>query len=101
VAFNWLAHDDHLLGGFFSGMSALGYLVWLTHTENQRRDRLRATGDLPPTTPAYEVLGHWLRHPWLTQRAKALAKTNPDLGLYGSLAAAREQIRHAHRPDRR
>src|SRR5690348_11088716 len=44
VAFNWLAHADHLLGGFFAGMSALGYLVWLMHTENQRRDRLRATG---------------------------------------------------------
>ncbi|GAA4728502.1 hypothetical protein [Phytohabitans rumicis] len=97
VAFNWLAHDDHLLGGFFAGMSALGYLVWLTHTENQRRDRLRATGDLPPTTPAYEVVGHWLRHPWLTNRAKSLAKANPDLGLYGSIAAAQDEIRRNRR----
>ncbi|MCW6009660.1 hypothetical protein K1W54_34730 [Micromonospora sp. CPCC 205371] len=92
VAFNWLAHSDHLLGGFFAGMSALGYLVWLTHTENQRRDRLRATGDLPPTTPAYEVGGHWLRHPFLTRRAKSLAKEDPTLGLYGSLAAARAEV---------
>lgn len=92
VAFNWLAHDNHLLGGFFAGMSALGYLVWLTHTENQRRDRLRAKGDLPPTTPAYEIVGHWLRHPWLTQRARSLAKADPGLGLYGSLAAARAQV---------
>ncbi|WP_327007613.1 hypothetical protein OHA72_10275 [Dactylosporangium sp. NBC_01737] len=77
VAFNWLAHQDHLLGGFFAGMSALGYLVWLTHAENSRRDRLRALGDLPPTTPAYELLGHWLRHPWLTRRARSLAKAKP------------------------
>jgi hypothetical protein len=97
VAFNWLAHDDHLLGGFFAGMSALGYLVWLTHTENQRRDRLRATGDLPPTTPAYEVFGHWLRHPLLTLRAKSLAKADPGLGLYTSIAAARAETRRDRR----
>jgi hypothetical protein len=97
VAFNWLAHADHLLGGFFAGMSALGYLVWLTHTENQRRDRLRATGDLPPTTPAYEVVGHWLLHPWLTRRARSLAKANPALGLFESLDAASAQIRRGRR----
>ncbi|BCB82471.1 hypothetical protein GCM10022251_70080 [Phytohabitans flavus] len=97
VAFNWLAHEDHLLGGFFAGMSALGYLVWLTHTENQRRDRLRATGDLPPTTPAYEVFGHWVRHPLLTLRAKSLAKADPELGLYSSMAAARTETRRERR----
>ncbi|HKT01315.1 MAG TPA: hypothetical protein VJT31_17455 [Rugosimonospora sp.] len=93
VAFNWLAHANHLMGGFFAGMSALGYLVWLMHTENQRRDRLRAKGDLPPTTPAYEVVGHWLMHPWLTRRARTLAKANPELGLYESLHEARAQVR--------
>jgi hypothetical protein len=92
VAFNWLAHGNHLLGGFYAGMSALGYLVWLMHTENQRRDRLRAFGDLPPTTPAYELWAHWLRHPLLTMRAKSLAKANPGLGLYGSLDAARAEV---------
>jgi hypothetical protein len=92
VAFNWLAHANHLLGAFFAGMSALGYLVWLMHTENQRRDRLRARGDLPPTPPAYELVGHWLHHPWLTLRAKNLAKADPRLGLYGSIAAARAAI---------
>jgi hypothetical protein len=97
VTFNWLAHADHLLGGFFAGMSALGYLVWLMHTENQRRDRLRVKGDLPPTTPAYEVLGHVLRHPWLTARARSLAKADPRLGLYDSLAAARAEIRRERR----
>jgi hypothetical protein len=97
VAFNWLAHANHLLGAFFAGMSALGYLVWLMHTENQRRDRLRVKGDLPPTTPAYEVVGHWLRHPWLTQRAKSLAKANARLDLYESLAAARAEVRRERR----
>ncbi|WP_432982844.1 hypothetical protein [Dactylosporangium sp. CA-233914] len=93
VTFNWMAHDNKLLAGFFAGMSALGYLVWLMHTENQRRDRLRATGDLPPTTPAYEVVGHWIRHPWITLRAKNLAKADARLGLYSSLAAARAEKR--------
>ncbi len=97
VAFNWLAHANHLLGAFFAGMSALGYLVWLMHTENQRRDRLRVKGDLPPTSPAYEMVGHWLRHPWLTQRAKGMAKADPRLGLYESLAAARAEVRRERR----
>jgi hypothetical protein len=97
VAFNWMAHSNKLLAGFFAGMSALGYLVWLMHTENQRRDRLRAKGDLPPTSPAYEVVGHWLRHPWLTLRAKNLAKADPRLGLYSSLAAAKAEKRKEQR----
>jgi hypothetical protein len=97
VAFNWLAHPDPLLGGFFAGMSLLGYLVWVTHAGNSRRDRLRALGQLPPTTPAYEIVGHWLRHPRLTHRAKALAKANPALGLYQSIAAARAEIRAQRR----
>ncbi len=97
VWFNAAAHDDHLVGGFFAGMSALGYLVWLTHSENTRRDRLRATGDLPPTTPAYELFGHWLRHPLLTQRARSLAKADPTLGLYASITAARERREREHR----
>jgi hypothetical protein len=97
VAFNWVAHANHLMGAFFAGMSALGYLVWLMHTENQRRDRLRAKGNLPPTSPAYEVFAHWLRHPWLTLRAKSLAKAHPGLGLYDSLAAARAEKRWERR----
>ncbi|MEU5789579.1 hypothetical protein ABZ754_17835 [Micromonospora purpureochromogenes] len=97
VAFNWLAHSNHLEGGFYAGMSLLGYLVWLMNTENQRRDRLRARQQLPPTTPAYEPVGHWLRHPWLTRRARSLAKADPGLGLYGSLDAARAQIRAERR----
>jgi hypothetical protein len=97
VAFNLATHSNRLLAAFFAGMSLLGYLVWLMHTENQRRDRLRATGNLPPTTPAYEVVGHWLRHPLVTLRAKALAKANPGLGLYASLDAARAETRRERR----
>ncbi|MFB6393549.1 hypothetical protein [Polymorphospora lycopeni] len=97
VAFNWAAHPDHLHGGFFSFMSALGYAVWVMHAGNQRRDRLRATGDLPPTPPAYEMLGHWLRHPVITSRARTLAKAD-GLDLYESLTAARTAI-HRERRD--
>jgi hypothetical protein len=97
VAFNWIAHTNHLMGAFFAGMSALGYLVWLMHTENQRRDRLRAKGNLPPTSPAYEIFSHWIRHPWLTLRAKSLAKAHPGLGLYESIAAARAEKRWERR----
>jgi hypothetical protein len=97
VAFNWLAHDNKLLGGFFAGMSALGYCVWLMHTENQRRDRLRATGDLPAVTPAYELVGHWLMHPMLTRRARSMAKADASLGLYASLDAARAHVDRTRR----
>ncbi|WP_431884129.1 hypothetical protein [Micromonospora gifhornensis] len=96
VTFNWIAHPDHLVGGFYAAMSALGYLVWLMHTGNQRRDRLRATGNLPPTPPAYELFGHWIRHPVITIRARSLAKAD-SLGLYDSLKAARTAVMREHR----
>ncbi|MFI6163080.1 hypothetical protein ACIA59_24400 [Micromonospora haikouensis] len=96
VTFNWFAHPDPLEGGFYAGMSALGYLVWLMHAGNQRRDRLRATGDLPPTTPAYELFGHWLRHPVITARARSIAKAD-GLDLFDSLKAARAEIQREHR----
>ncbi|MEW2427787.1 hypothetical protein AB0877_07230 [Micromonospora sp. NPDC047644] len=91
VTFNGAAHPDHLVGGFYAGMSALGYLVWLMHAGNQRRDRLRVTGGLPPTPPAYEVFGHWICHPVVTSRARSIAKAN-GLDLYESLTAARTAI---------
>ncbi|WP_327023018.1 hypothetical protein [Micromonospora sp. NBC_01739] len=96
VTFNWVAHPDHLVGGFYAAMSALGYLVWLMHTGNQRRDRLRATGNLPPTPPAYELIGHWIRHPAITIRARSLAKAD-GLDLYDSLRAAQTTIDREHR----
>ncbi|PZG15612.1 hypothetical protein C1I95_19270 [Micromonospora craterilacus] len=97
VAFNWLSHDDIYASGFFSGMSALGYLVWLVHVENLRRDRLRATGALPPTAPAYELMNHWIRHPRITRRAQSLAKSDPRLGLYDSFDTARAELRRQRR----
>ncbi|WP_194820946.1 hypothetical protein [Micromonospora sp. S-DT3-3-22] len=96
VTFNWTAHPAHLLGGFYAGMSALGYLVWLIHAGNQRRDRLRATGNLPLTPPAYEIVGHWIRHPALTLRARTIAKAD-GLDLYESLTEARTAIDREHR----
>jgi len=72
------SHTQRLLGAFFAACSALGYLVWLMHTENHRRDRLRARGDCPRPA-AYEVVEHWLRHPALTLKAKSLAKADPTL----------------------
>ncbi|TQJ23769.1 hypothetical protein FBZ33_4085 [Micromonospora sp. A202] len=96
VTFNWAAHPDHIVGGFYAGMSALGYLVWLMHAGNQRRDRLRVTGVLPPTPPAYEVFGHWVCHPVVTSRARSIAKAD-GLDLYGSLAVARTAIARRRR----
>ena len=81
---------------FFAGMSALGYLVYLISTEARRRDRLRAERKLPPTPPVYET-GMWLRHPWITRRARALAKANPEWGTYKSWAAADEAYRREGR----
>lgn len=96
VTFNWAAHPDHIVGGFYAGMSALGYLVWLMHAGNQRRDRLRVTGGLPPTPPAYEVFGHWICHPVITSQARSIAKAD-GLDLYESLTAARTAIARRQR----
>jgi len=96
VAVNWLGHHDRLQGGFFAGMSALGYLVWLLHSGARRRDQLRADGKLPPVAPAYGPW-QWVRHPWLTRRARAIALADPTMGLYASLAAARAAVRTERR----
>lgn len=96
VVFNWAGHGNHLAGGFFAGMSALGYAVWLINSGDRRRDQLRATGRLAAAPPEYEMW-QWLRHPLITRRARALAKANPTLGLYPSLVAAAEQVRQEKR----
>ncbi|MEU4595096.1 hypothetical protein [Micromonospora aurantiaca (nom. illeg.)] len=96
VTFNWAAHPEHLVGGFYAGMSALGYLVWLVHAGNQRRDRLRATGRLPPAPPSYEVFAHWIRHPVITSQARSIAKAD-GLDLYESLTAARDAVARRQR----
>lgn len=109
VAFNWLAHANHLEGGFYGGMSLLGYLIYLMNSANKRRDRLRANGQMEATAPLYGTW-QWLTHPGLTRRARALALTNAEtrlgegpnpttavLGKLASLAAAREQVRAERR----
>lgn len=115
VLVNWLGHADRLQGGFFAGMSALGYAVWLIHAGARRRDQLRADGKLPDTPPVYGVW-QWCRQPGLTRRARALALANsavrraeidgkpagtapatPALGLHASLDAARAAVRTERR----
>lgn len=100
VLVNYFGHVAESAGqaAFFAGMSALGYLVWLIDTSARRRDQLRARGMLATVPPAYG-LAQWLRHPWLTREARALAIADPTLGLHHSLeaaaAAARRRTRHA------
>jgi hypothetical protein len=89
VVFNWVGHHDNLFAaGVFSFMSALGYAVWLINSGDRRRDQLRAEGKLSATPPVYGI-AQWVRHPWITRRARGLALADPALGLHGSLAAAK------------
>jgi hypothetical protein len=97
VLLNWTGHPSHLAGGFFAGLSALGYLVWLLQSGARRRDQRQGDGDMAATPPSYELWGHWFRHPGLTRRARSMAKADPSLGLYGSLDAAREAIQREAR----
>jgi hypothetical protein len=87
---------------FFAGVSATGYVIYLLEAAANRRDALRRDGKLADTPPAYG-LGQWIRHFWITRRARALAlanaearlrdKTLPPLGRVASLVAAAEQVR--------
>ncbi|GAA2327619.1 hypothetical protein [Dactylosporangium salmoneum] len=97
VSVNWLGHGEHRgQAAFFAGMSALGYFVWLIDSSARRRDELRARGMLAAVPPAYGV-ARWLRHPAITREARALAVERPELGLYGSIAAARDARRREQR----
>jgi hypothetical protein len=96
IATNAFGHAQLGPAAFFATMSALGYATYLLLSAAARRDALRDAGKLPPTAPAYGI-GQWIRHPGLTRRAKRLALRNPDLGLYGSLAAAADQVRTERR----
>lgn len=99
ATFSLLTHASVLFGGFFALMSVLGFVAWWLDVENKRRDRLRAQGRLAAATPAYDLVGHWVRHPLITHRARGFARAYPQLGLYGSLEAAvitmRRQKRNA------
>ena len=87
-----------LLAGFFAGMSALGYLVWLMHTENSPprpapRARRPATRPPPPTRSSATGCAT----PGSPSAPRSLAKADPRLGLYDSIAAARAQLRTERR----
>lgn len=97
IAFNWMAHSNHKAGVFFAFMSFLGFAVWILSTEHRRRDRLRANGQMSDLPPQYEFVTHWVRHPWITLRARSMAKANPKLGLTGSLFQAEMAMRRDKR----
>lgn len=100
VAFNWLAHDDHLAGGFFAGSSALGYIVWVMHVEDQYRDRQRDKGHAKGLVAKYTA---WERisMPRVTGRATLIAQQaierGQTLGRQAALAAARAELAKARR----
>ncbi len=97
TVFNWIAHSNHKAGAFFAFMSGLGFLVWVVSTEHRRRDRLRENGQMSDLPPQYEFVTHWLRHPWITLRARSMAKAKPSLGLTGSLFHAELAMRRDRR----
>ena len=97
TVFNWVAHENHKAGAFFAFMSGLGFLVWVVSTEHRRRDRLRENGQMSDLPPSYEFVTHWLRHPWITLRARSMAKAKPSLGLTGSLFHAERAMRRDRR----
>jgi hypothetical protein len=96
VALNWFGHADKMQAAFFAGMSALGYCVWLINAGARRRDALRADNLLPPVAPVYGLV-RWVTSPIATHQARALALRDPELGLYGSIAAVRDGARRAAR----
>ncbi|MGI5179541.1 hypothetical protein ACQEVZ_24740 [Dactylosporangium sp. CA-152071] len=97
TVFNWMAHDNKVTGAFFAFMSTVGFLVWALSTEHRRRDRLRANGQMSDLPPRYEFITHWVRHPWITLRARSMAKAKPSLGLTGSLFQAELAMRRDRR----
>lgn len=91
----WLQFQTHtdVLRYVFPALTGLAYCVYVARTEFRRRDRQRLLGRGKPITPTYELVGHYLLHPWLTMRAKSLAKrvleAGGTIGRYESFEAAR------------
>lgn len=77
----------------FAAISVLAYLVYVALTEFKRRDRQRLLGHGKPVIPTYELVGHYLTHPWLTARARSTAKriieAGGQVGRYESFEMAR------------
>ncbi|GAA1550480.1 hypothetical protein GCM10009827_083930 [Dactylosporangium maewongense] len=97
TGFNWVAHEGTAAGAFFAFMSLVGFLVWALSTEHRRRDRLRATGQMSDLPPRYELFTHWMRRPFVTLRARSMAKADPRLGLVRSLIVADQAMRRDRR----
>lgn len=79
----------------YPAMTVLAIALYVVRAEFKRRDRARARGHGRPLIPTYELVGHWLRHPWLTRRAQSIAKRTVEaggtIGRYESIDAARAE----------
>lgn len=85
----------------FAAISVLAYLVYVALTEFKRRDRQRLLGHGKPVIPTYELVGHYLTHPWLTARARSLAKRTIEAGGQIGRYESFEMARAAAQLDRR
>lgn len=97
TAFNWFAHSNKIAAAAFSFLSAFGFVLWVLMTEARRRDRLRATGQQSDLPPKYEFWTHWVRHPFVTLRARSIAKSKPGLSMVKSLILADQAMRRDRR----
>lgn len=100
VWFNLIGHgtstNQRITGALFAFFTALGYTLWLFTSAARRRDTLREYDELPEQPPVYGAW-QWLRHPWITARAREMAKANPSLGLFKSLDQAAQTMRREKR----
>lgn len=85
--FGHLVMADVFGAAVFGLFSALAFIAFTIRAEFRRRQAERADGKAAHPTPTYGVR-RWLTQRAVTARAKALAAADPELGLYGSLAAA-------------
>ena len=91
---NYVTHPHSTDAYFYVALCAMGYIVYLMVSEARRRDRLRLMHRLPAITPSYELWVHWLKHPLVTSRARALARADETLSTYTSYALAEQQLRN-------
>jgi hypothetical protein len=75
----------------FTGLSIFAYCSWLMQSAAQRRDTLRAAGQMATTAPVFGPI-QWVLQPKLTWRSRTLA-ISESLGRTESLKLAEEQIR--------
>jgi len=93
TAINVLGHGNNLYAAAgFGLLSASAYVLYLFHSAMRRRDALRDRDAMAPPAPVYGWR-QWRAEPEVTRRARQLAEANPSLGVHGSLAMARQQVR--------